>query len=71
MTENDYTKLRAAILLGAIGLSFLFVLLKLVKLVIPVMGAALTAFIMLTVKAYIGRKAAKKLEKQEDKILGD
>lgn len=49
-------KLRGGIMLGAVALSTLLVLIKAVKLVIPVIGGALTAFAILTVKAYVSKR---------------
>jgi len=61
-------ELRNFILLITLGLAALLIVLKAVMLIIPVVGTGLTAFTILAIKAYIGSKAAQKIEKHEDTI---
>jgi len=66
---TDYDKLRAIVLTIGISVSLILVLIKAIKFVIPTLGGMLVAFTALTVKAYLARKAADKLEEHEDKVL--
>lgn len=56
------------ILAAAAIIAILLVIFKLFLYAIPVMGAGLTAFIILAVKAYLGRKVGRKLEEKEQEL---
>lgn len=66
---TDYDKLRAIVLGIGISIALVLVLIKAIKFVIPTLGGMLVAFIGLSIKAYLARKAADKMEQHEDKVL--
>jgi len=66
---TDYDKIRAIILGAGISISLILVILKAIKFVIPTLGGMIVAFTALTIKAYLARKAADKIEEHEDKVL--
>lgn len=61
-------KLRTKILLATITAGIGLIILKAFLAAIPLLITGTTIFLVLTAKAYIGRKAAQKLEEHEDKI---